>query len=647
MCGICGYWRPGDPLPDAPAIIDDMCAAIVHRGPDGQGSYVDPSVGLAMGHTRLAIIGLEDGQQPLVSRDGMTALTVNGEFYGYKRIRAELAADGERMRTATDSEIAIGLHRRLGREFVHRLRGEFAFALYDKREDELLLVRDRFGVRPLYVHINGDECIWGSEIKALLAHPRCPRELSRRAALHQLMQVMVPGETAFEGIQAVRPGQMLRIRREGGRLVARAETYWDMDFPLAGDHEGADEATAARFVEGTRDRLIDAVGVRLEADVPVGCYLSGGIDSCSILGLAAPQQQSPITAFTIAFDDDRYDESRIARDMARTVGARQIILHVDAARLYGDSFTSVVRHAERTFYNTLSVAKWQMSRRVREEGFKVVLTGEGSDELFGGYPFFKRDMFIHGGPDQAVHREAMERSNALFGGAILSEDAQRHPAFDDLCGFTPSWVQPWMETLQRARPLLSDGLREELAGYDPIEAIAAALDAERVRGRHPLDIAQYTWSKTQLEGQILTWGGDRVDMAHALESRPAFLDHLLAEYAVTIPPGLRIRDGVEKWVLREAVKGVLPDELYTREKFPFMAPPAHTDDAKARGLGALADEWLAPRRVAAAGIADPGAVAELVGGREGDAADANRDDILVNHLLGVHILSDMVEPAPA
>ena len=450
MCGICGYWRPGDPLPDAPAIIDDMCAAIVHRGPDGQGSYVDPSVGLAMGHTRLAIIGLEDGQQPLVSRDGMTALTVNGEFYGYKRIRAELAADGERMRTATDSEIAIGLHRRLGREFVHRLRGEFAFALYDKREDELLLVRDRFGVRPLYVHINDDECIWGSEIKALLAHPRCPRELSRRAALHQLMQVMVPGETAFEGIQAVRPGQMLRIRREGGRLVARAETYWDLDFPLAGDHEAADDATAARFVGGTRDRLIDAVGVRLEADVPVGCYLSGGIDSCSILGLAAPQQQSPITAFTIAFDDDRYDESRIARDMARTVGARQIILHVDAARLYGDSFTSVVRHAERTFYNTLSVAKWQMSRRVREEGFKVVLTGEGSDELFGGYPFFKRDMFIHGGPDQAVHREAMERSNALFGGAILSEDAQNHPAFDDLCGFTPSWVQPWMETLSRA-----------------------------------------------------------------------------------------------------------------------------------------------------------------------------------------------------
>jgi len=136
-------------------------------------------------------------------------------------------------------------------------------------------------------------------------------------------------------------------------------------------------------------------------------------------------------------------------------------------------------------------------------------------------------------------------------------------------------------------------------------------------------------------------------MAHALESRPAFLDHLLAEFAVTIPPGLRIRDGVEKWVLREAVKGVLPDELYTREKFPFMAPPAHTDDAKARGLGALADEWLDPQRVAAAGIADPGAVAELVGGREGDAADANRDDILVNHLLGVHILSDMVEAAPA
>jgi asparagine synthase (glutamine-hydrolysing) len=354
-----------------------------------------------------------------------------------------------------------------------------------------------------------------------------------------------------------------------------------------------------------------------------------------------------VTAFTIGFDHDTYDEVAVAAEMARRAGADQEVFLVAADDLYGESFASVVRHSERTFYNTLGVAKWHMSRHVRQLGFKVVITGEGSDELFGGYPFFKRDMALHGGPGQQGLRAALERGGGVLRGALLAREPRSHPAFEELCGFTPSWIQPWMLTLEEARPLLAPPLAEELAGYDPVQAIVETLDPERVRGRHPLDVAQYTWSKTMLEGQILTWGGDRVDMAHALEARPAFLDHHLAEFATGIPPELRIRDGVEKWVLREAMRGVLPEALYRREKFPFMAPPSHTDLAKRSGVEALVSRWMSRSQVESGGLFDADAVeAALERWRDagGSPEAANRRDILVNHLLGLHILHQGASP---
>jgi asparagine synthase (glutamine-hydrolysing) len=418
--------------------------------------------------------------------------------------------------------------------------------------------------------------------------------------------------------------------------------YWDLDFPQREDHDANPDTDY--YVNRVRDLLIDSVGTRLEADVPVGCYLSGGIDSCSILGLATPLQQSPVKAFTISFDHDDYDEAAIAREMAAKTRADQELLRVTASELYGDFFPRVAWHAERTYYNTLSVAKWQMSRRVRECGFKVVVTGEGADELFGGYPFFKRDLFLHGDGDFQEHARRMEQGNAsVFRGAILAEEEQSHPAWEDLCGFTPSWIQPWMLTLKACQPLFSPAVRDLLASYDPIAAVAAEIDPEMVRGRHPLDIAQYTWSKTMLEGQILTWGGDRVDMANSMESRPAFLDHNLAEFAVRIPPSLRIRKGVEKWVLREAMKGVLPEVLYKREKFAFMAPPSHTDNAKREAVEKLVGRWLSPESIREAGLFDTDRIGEFLR-QAHDAPDAvanKRSDIIINHLLQIHILHQL------
>lgn len=641
MCGITGYWQPGEAV--RPSVLNEMMEALHHRGPDGRGRHIDDERGLALGHVRLSIIDLEGGKQPLHDRIHNRVLTVNGEFYDYKRIRAGLTCDGERFQTKSDSEIALYLYQRHGLDFVHHLRGEFAFALFDALQDRLILVRDRFGIKPLYYHLTDRCLVWGSEVKSILLHPEVPRRLDHEAVLHQMMQVMVPGKTAFEEVAAVEPGCLLVFERQGDRFEMQRHRYWDLDFPQASDHDPDPDEDF--YIHGVRDRLLDAVATRLEADVPVGCYLSGGIDSCSILGLATPMQQSSVRAYTIAFDSDQYDESAIAKEMAEEVQAEQVVLSLAGDELYGDYFGKVLWHAERTFYNTLAVAKWHMSRTVKEDGRKVVITGEGSDELFGGYPFFKRDMVIHG---LGLDPSELERRNAVFKGAILAEEERHHPAWEALCGFTPSWLQPWLFTHERVRPLLSEGLRARLEGYDPASEIAARIDPARVVGRHPLDVVQYTWSKTMLEGQILTWGGDRVDMANSMESRPAFLDHHLAEFAVRVPPSLRIKNGTEKYVLREAMKGVLPRVLYEREKFAFMAPPSSTDASKERRVKALVGAWLTPERVEEAGLFDVDAVRGFLDGAwsHSEHAAGARSDIVVNHLLCLQML-DAVRQDPA
>jgi asparagine synthase (glutamine-hydrolysing) len=643
MCGITGFWTPGGLDARAGEWLAGMTSTLVHRGPEGGHQHLDPRLGLGLGHTRLALNDLaETGAQPLVSEDGSVLLTVNGEFYDFKRHRARMMALGDRFRTRSDSEIAIGLYRRFGLDFVDHLRGEFAFALFDRERRELILVRDRFGIRPLFFHLRPERIVWGSEVKAVLAHPEVPRRLSRRAALNQMMHTMVPGTSAFEDVHALEPGHLMVVRQDGDRLRWSRRRWWDLDFPAEGEHARLSDD---EHVERIREELIQAVRLRLEADVPVGCYLSGGIDSCSILGLASGAQQSPVKAFTISFDDDAYDEAAIAVEMAESMDADQELIRLGADDLYGDNYLRTVWHAERTFYNTLGVAKWCMSRRVHECGYKTVITGEGADELFGGYPAFKRDMYLHGmgdgnDDDRRRYQEALERSNKLFKGAILAESEQSHPAWEELCGFTPSWLQPWLTTLAEVEPLMAAEVREELEGFDPVAAIAEAIDPEAVRGRHPLDRAQYTWAKTMLEGQILNWGGDRVDMANSMESRPAFLDHHLAEAAMEVPPELRIRGTTEKWVLREAIRGVLPETLYRREKFAFMAPPAHTDERKRRRLDDLTGEFLSAGAIAGAGLFDPGAVAAFLETcrTDSDPVALTRRDKILNHLLCLQIL---------
>ena len=362
MCGIAGFFTKTTLENAATLQLDGMLKTVRHRGPDGSGSYFDRENGIAMGHTRLSINDLESGSQPIKSVDGKLVITVNGEFYDFKRHRSLAMAEGERYLCKSDSEIALTLYKKYGLGFVEHLRGEFAVVLYDRDNDQLILVRDRFGIRPLYYFSSGNTFVYGSEVKALLAHPVVPKELCPRACLNQMMQVMVPGTSAFKDIKALKPGHIMVIKKNGkGSLIVNDYAYWDLEFPTL--EEGYPEYSEQDHIERIRTELVKSIIFRLEADVPVGAYLSGGIDSCCILGLATGAMQSPVKAFTISFDHDAYDESEIAKEMANSMHADQEIIRLTADDLYGQNYIDTVWHTERTFYNTLGVAKNLMSRR--------------------------------------------------------------------------------------------------------------------------------------------------------------------------------------------------------------------------------------------------------------------------------------------
>ena len=647
MCGIAGYMHAEPAEAVDPQILANMAAIQHHRGPDGFGVKTMSDRGIGFAHARLSIIDLNEqrARQPFLSANGELMLTQNGELYDYKRIRADLTTRGARFHSKSDSELVLHLYERYGLdETLKNCRGEFAFALYDKKKDRLMLVRDRFGIKPLYWTEQKGTVVFGSELKVLFAHPNVPRKFSAEGVYHQLMQTMVPGTTAFEGIHQVKPGHVVIIERNGqGGFDIQDKKYWDMDFPKLGQRD--ESQPESFYIEAVREKLLEAVQLRLEADVPVACYLSGGIDSCSTLGMAAASQQSPVKAFTIGFDDADYDESVIATEMAESVGADQDIMRLDASHLY-DNLEETLWHAERTIYNTLGVAKMLMSRHVNKAGYKVVVTGEGSDELFSGYPAFRRDMFLHGldtlTKEERKEWEAMlAESNKLFKGAMLAENELHDEALDKLVGFTPSCLQPWLAAAEHVPGLLHPELRQQTAGYKPGKAIADALDGDMLQDRHPLDKTQYVWIKTMLEGQILTWGGDRVDMANSMEARPPFLDHHLAELATQLPPSMRIKGRTEKYVLREAMKGILPKTLYEREKFAFMAPPAHTDPKKWQAMKKLADKYLSDEAIEQAGLLDKDGVHAIFDLHEAEntaVATKVQLDAVINHLIGVQVL---------
>ncbi len=552
--------------------IERALTALHHRGPDGHGTWVSGDHRFTLGHTRLSIIGLENGEQPIASPDQRIHMVVNGEFYGYRDVRDRLRRDGCRFSTDSDSEIALHLYQRQGMQAVRELRGEFAVVIADEREGALIGLRDRFGIKPLFYAVVKGEVYFASEIKALLALG-VPATWDLEGALGGMSK---PHErTDFAGISAVPPG-CYAIARNGD---VRIYSYWDWEMPTA-EQLITDTRSDAQVVDEFRQVLQDSVQQRLVADVEVASYLSGGIDSCAVLGLAQRALERPIRAFTLTFENPLFNEAALARKQAEYVGASYHPIPV-TGRDIADAYPDAIWHAETQMFNGHGVAKYLLSRAVRDAGIKVVFTGEGADEMLGGYPFFRVDS-LHNNPAFSDQQKAdfideifgnNEASRAIMlPGEVLNDESE---AVRGRLGWVPASINSMLAMTNSLAPFLRDEAAEQIRNHSPI---VAALDrlplAQRVAGRDHLNQSLYISAKTTLANFILVYLGDRMEMAHSVEGRVPFLDHHLAELAAGLPTRMKVKGIREKHVLREAARDVLIPEVYDRQKHPFTTPPA-------------------------------------------------------------------------
>ena len=571
MCGIVAMFSRRHPI--SPAVVENATKSLYHRGPDGQRKWLSPDRKVALGHARLSIIDLSTGDQPIASEDERTRIVVNGEFYGYEAIQRELQARGHRLRTKSDSEIALHLYEDFGMQCLHHLRGEFAIVLWDETRRRLIAVRDRFGIKPLFYAWHDDTLYLASEVKALFAAgvPACWDEES---VFHAVSFGKHQTRTLYDGVFEVPPGHFL-LASEKHVQVTR---YWDFNYP--GADATAPTRSDAEYAAEFRHELKEAVRLRLRADVPVGVYLSGGLDSCSVLGLAARHHPEPIRAFTLTFEHVKYDEGLVAQEMAALAGAEFVPIPIGQREL-ADNFSDAIAQSETVCVNAHGVAKYLLSRAVRDAGYKVVITGEGSDEILGGYAHFRRDMLLYNreGQDPEAIKELLawlEEHNSISRGLLLP-DGEIGPleGVKRVLGYVPSWIETFSSRAVKLRSLLAPEFQSR---YGEQEGTYAILDDTDVRGqligRDALHQSLYLWSKTVMAGYILTMLGDRMEMAHSVEGRVPFLDHKLVELIVRQPVNQKIRGMTEKYVLREAVKDLITDEVYRRQKHPFLSPPA-------------------------------------------------------------------------
>ena len=608
MCGIAGYYGTPDTLAPYRFLLKRMIGAIAHRGPDAQGIFEDKGVGLA--HARLSIIDPSGGQQPMVSADGTVSVTFNGEIFNYVELRRDLIARGHRFHTNSDTEVILHAYEAMGADCVEAFNGDFAFAIWDSRKNRIMLARDRMGVRPLFYTTHKGVLYFASEVKALLEAPGISAELDP-LALDQIFTFWfsLAPRTSFKNIFELPPAHVLIA--EGDRMTTRP--YWKLTYPDAGDVRAWDNRDEVDIAQELRTLLLDATTIRLRSDVPVGAYLSGGLDSSIVAAAVKEIRPNRLRTFSVTFESDEFDESSFQQDMVRALGTEHSSILCTAADI-GRTFPAVIRHSERPILRTAPAPLLRLSALAQSSGYKVVLTGEGADEVFAGYDILKEAKirrFCARQPQSAWRRLLLKRLypylpqlqgqsqrylEAFFGAGA---DATGDPLFSHL---------PRFKTTAGTKLFFSGEMRETLKGYDAMDEFRQRLPADFLRW-HPLSQGQYLEAAYLLPGYILSSQGDRMAMAHAVEGRFPFLDHRVVEFASRIPPKFKIRGLREKYILRIAFKDLLPQNIGNRTKQPYRAPDCQSF------VSAQAPNYVRSRlsaaEVATAGYFDAKAVGKL------------------------------------
>ncbi len=581
MCGICGVLALDGPLELPDRTPERMIGVMRHRGPDEFGAWRDPRVFL--GHARLSIIDLEGGQQPMAGPDERCWITFNGEIFNYIELADELRALGHVFRTRSDTEVILHAYQEWGDACVDRFNGQFAFAIWDRDRERLFMARDRFGIRPFYLAAHDGRLLFASEIKSLRAYPGFNPGLDPDALAEVTTYwVNIAPATSFNGVAQLPPGHTAVVETEPKGAppeaplpaAVRVRRYWQPSFlPEAEDRRRVVPDEAARFAADLREKLVEAATIRLRAVVPVGAYLSGGLDSSTTAALIHRYTDHRLKTFSVGFQDRDYDESDWQRAMAAHIGTDHAIVTVDAEAI-ASRFAEVVWCCESPILRTAPAPLHALSELARSEDFKVVLTGEGADEIFVGYNIFRETKVRR---FWARDPAAVARSTLLT--RLYPYLAQSPPAF--LQRFYGQGIEQPDEPLFSHRPRWQNTRAvANLLDGDPAPAVARA--EQRLLASLPAEFtqwgavarAQYLEMTTFLAGYLLSSQGDRMLMGNSVEGRFPFLDHELAELAATMPASVKLQSLAEKAILKDSVADLLPATILNRPKQPYRAPDA-------------------------------------------------------------------------
>jgi asparagine synthase (glutamine-hydrolysing) len=632
MCGIAGTVNL-DGTPASLGDVEAMTDALRHRGPDGRGLHA--SGPCSLGHARLSIIDVAGGHQPMTNEDGSLWITYNGEIFNYVELRAELERRGHRFATRSDTEVILHLFEDKGEACVHDLNGQWAFAIWDTRRKRLFLSRDRIGVRPLYYAFTPTEFVFGSEIKALLTHSGVSRALDLKA-LDQIVTFWAPlaPRTILKQVSELPPGHSMTVDGHDHRV----QPYWHPAY-----HPAAEPVDEDRLAGELLDLLLDATRIRLRSDVPVGAYLSGGLDSSVTTALVQRVASGRLRTFSVTFDDAEFDESAYQDAVVRSLGTEHTRVpcsHADIARVFPD----VIRHTERPLVRTAPAPMFMLSKLVHDSGYKVVLTGEGADEMFGGYDIFKEAKiraFWAAQPASTRRPQLLKRLYPYLRNVQSQPDAYLQAFFRigggvSSCFFshTPRW-----QLTSRLKLLFSPAVQSELASYDVYDDLKKSLPADFERWDW-FSRAQYLEAAVLLPGYILSSQGDRVAMAHAVEGRFPFLDHRVVSFAASLPPRLKMKVLNEKYILKRAARSIVPRVVSGRSKQPYRAPEASSFVTRDGALPDYAETMLSADRVARDGIFSPAAVGQLVAKVRAGRASGIRDNMAFVAALSTQMVVD-------
>ena len=583
-----------------------MIGALHHRGPDGSTTFVDGRLG--MGHARLSIIDLTGGWQPIANEDESVWVVLNGEIFNFVELRLGLERRGHRFRTRSDTEVIVHLYEELGDDFVDELNGQFAIALWDKKQQRLLLARDRTGIRPLFYTQVAGRLAFASEVKALFRLAEVPRRIDVQglASIFSYWSVLPPG-TVFEGVNSLPPGHRLLATPEGIRI----ERYWDWKFPDTMPNARSEGDCA----EELRALLVDAVRLQLRSDVPVGAYLSGGLDSSIITTIIKHHTDTPLRTFSLTFEDAEFDESTYQKALARFLATEHSAVACRRSDI-GASFARAIWHTESPLVRTAPAPMMLLADSVRAAGYRVVLTGEGADEVFAGYDLFKEAKirrFMARQPRSKWRGRLLERLYPYLENSPAAGRAFTQRFFSEgLDQIDQPWFAhiPRMTTTRRALQFLWPEVQQRAAAWSPQAALRATLP-KGIDGWLPQGRDQYVEAHTLMSGYLLSSQGDRMAMAASIEARFPFLDHRVIEFANRLPPQYKLRGLSEKHILKKAMAAELPPVITQRTKQPYRSPDSSSFFAGERPLDYVA-ELLSRRRIEAAGLFDPVAVGKLM-----------------------------------